>query len=61
MVRDRGSKGMDGCPLTILITDAFIGEEVNPKKKHHQAYTPMGEKKPRVVYKRKYRKVEDRI
>jgi hypothetical protein len=61
---DRGSKETDGCPLTVsvLITDAFIGEEVKPKKKkHHQAYTPMGEKKPGVVYKRKYRKAEDRI
>jgi hypothetical protein len=47
--------------VSVLITDAFIGEEVKPKKKHHQAYTPMGEKKPGVVYKRKYRKVEDRI
>jgi hypothetical protein len=47
--------------VSVFITDAFIGEEVNPKKKHHQAYTPMGEKRPRVVYKRKYRKVEDRI
>jgi hypothetical protein len=47
--------------VSVLITDAFIGEEVNPEKKHHQAYTPMGEKKPGVVYKRKYRKVEDRI
>jgi hypothetical protein len=44
---DRESKETDGCPLT----DAFIGEEVNPEKKHHQAYTPMGEKKPGVVYK----------
>jgi hypothetical protein len=47
--------------VSILITDTFIGEEVNPEKKHHQAYTPMGEKKPGVVYKRKYRQVEDRI
>jgi hypothetical protein len=47
--------------VSVLITDAFIGEEVNLKKKYHQAYTPMGEKKPGVVYKRKYRKVEDRI
>jgi hypothetical protein len=47
--------------VSVLITDAFIGEEVKPEKKHHQAYTPMGEKKPGVVYKRKYRKVEDRI
>jgi hypothetical protein len=45
--------------VSIFITDAFIGEEVNPEKKHHQAYTPMGEKKPGVVYKRKYRKAED--
>jgi hypothetical protein len=42
--------------VSVFITDAFIGAEVNPKKKHHQAYTPMGEKKPGVVYKRKYRK-----
>jgi hypothetical protein len=42
--------------VSVLITDTFIGEEVNPEKKHHQAYTPMGEKKPGVVYKRKYRK-----
>jgi hypothetical protein len=47
--------------VSILIPDAFIAEEVNPEKKHHQAYTPMGEKKPGVVYKRKYRKAEDRI
>jgi hypothetical protein len=47
--------------VSILITDAFIGEEVNPEKKHHQAYTPLGEKKQGVVYKRKYRKAEDRI
>jgi hypothetical protein len=47
--------------VSVFITDAFIGEEVKPKKKHHQAYTPMGEKKPGVVYKRKYRKAEDRI
>jgi hypothetical protein len=32
--------------VSVFITDAFIGEEVNPKKRHHQAYTPMGEKKP---------------
>jgi hypothetical protein len=32
--------------VSVLITDAFIGEEVKPEKKHHQAYTPMGEKKP---------------
>jgi rhodanese-related sulfurtransferase len=47
--------------VSILITDDFIGEEVKPEKKHHQAYTLMGEKKPGVVYKRKYRKAEDRI
>jgi hypothetical protein len=47
--------------VSILITDAFIGEEVKLEKKHHQAYTLMGEKKPGVVYKRKYRKAEDRI
>jgi hypothetical protein len=47
--------------VSVFITDAFIGEEVQTEKKHHQAYTPMREKKPRVVYKRKYRKVEDRI
>jgi hypothetical protein len=47
--------------VSILITDAFIGEEVKPEKKHHQAYTPMGEKKPGVVYKRNYRNAEDRI
>jgi hypothetical protein len=47
--------------VSIFITDAFIGEEVNPEKRHHQAYTPMGEKKPGVVYKRKDRKAEDRI
>jgi hypothetical protein len=47
--------------VSIFITDAFIGEEVKPEKKHHQAYTPMGEKKPGVVYQRKYRKAEDRI
>jgi hypothetical protein len=40
--------------VSVLITDAFIGEEVKPEKKCHQAYTPMGEKKPGVVYKRKY-------
>jgi hypothetical protein len=42
--------------VSVFITDTFIGE-----KKHHQAYTLMGEKKPGVVYKRKYRKAEDRI
>jgi hypothetical protein len=42
--------------VSVLITDTFIGEEVNPERKHHQAYTPMGENKPGVVYKRKYRK-----
>jgi hypothetical protein len=47
--------------VSVFITGAFIGEEVNPEKKHHQAYTPMGEKKLGVVYKRKYRTVEDRI
>jgi hypothetical protein len=47
--------------VSILITDAFIGEEVNSEERHHQAYTPMGEKKPGVVHKRKYRKAEDRI
>jgi hypothetical protein len=47
--------------VSIFITDTFIGEEVNPEKKHHQAYTLMGEKKPEVVYKRKYREAEDRI
>jgi hypothetical protein len=30
--------------VSILITDTFIGEKVKPEKKHHQAYTPMGEK-----------------
>jgi hypothetical protein len=44
-----------------VITDTFIGEEVKPEKKYHQAYMLMGEKKPGVVYKRKYRKAEDRI
>jgi hypothetical protein len=47
--------------VSIFITDTFIGEEVKPEKKHHQAYTPMGEKNPGVVYERKYRKAEDRI
>jgi hypothetical protein len=47
--------------VSIFITDAFIGEEVKPEKKHHQAYTPMGENKPGLVYRRKYRKAEDRI
>jgi hypothetical protein len=47
--------------VSIFITDMFIREEVNPEKRHHQAYTPMGEKKPGVVYKRKYRKAEERI
>jgi hypothetical protein len=47
--------------VSVLITNAFIGEEVKPEKKHHQAYTLIGEKKPGVVYKRKYRKAEDRI
>jgi hypothetical protein len=47
--------------VSVLITDTFIGEEVKSEKKHHQAYTLMGEKKPGVVYKRKYRKAEDRI
>jgi hypothetical protein len=47
--------------VSVFITDTLIGEEVNPEKKHHQAYMPMEEKKPGVVYKRKYRKVEDRI
>jgi hypothetical protein len=47
--------------VSVVITDAFIGEEVRSEKIHHQAYTPMGEKKPGVVYKRKYRKAEDRI
>jgi hypothetical protein len=47
--------------VSVLITDTVIGDEVKPEKKHHQAYTPMGEKKLGVVYKRKYRKAEDRI
>jgi hypothetical protein len=47
--------------VSIFITDAFIGEEVKPEKKHHQAYTPIGENKPGVVYKMEYRKAEDRI
>jgi hypothetical protein len=47
--------------VSIFITDTFIGEEVNPEMKHHQAYTLMGEKKHGVVYERKYRKVEDRV
>jgi hypothetical protein len=51
----------DHSKVSVFITDTFIGEEVNPEKKHHQAYTLMGEKKPVVVYKRKYRKAEDRI
>jgi hypothetical protein len=38
--------------VSIFITNMFIGEEVNPEKRDHQAYTPMGEKKPGVVYKR---------
>jgi hypothetical protein len=52
---------LDHPTISIFITDAFIEEEVNPKKKHHQAYTPEGEKKSGVVYKRKYRKAKDRI
>jgi hypothetical protein len=51
----------DHSMVSIFITNVFIGEEVNPEKRHHQAYTLMGEKKPGVVYKRKYRKAEDRI
>jgi hypothetical protein len=47
--------------VSVFITDTFIGEEVNPEKKHHKAYTLIGEKKPGVVYKKKYRKAEDRI
>jgi hypothetical protein len=47
--------------VSIFITDTFIGEEVKPEKKHYQAHTLMGEKKPQVVYKWKDRKVEDRI
>jgi hypothetical protein len=47
--------------VSVFITDMFIGEEVNPEKRHHQAYTVMGEKKPGVMYKRKYRKAENRI
>jgi hypothetical protein len=47
--------------VSIFITDTFIGKEANPEKKHHQAHTPRGEKKPGVVYKRKYRIVEERI
>jgi hypothetical protein len=41
--------------VSVFIPDAFIGEEVNPDKKHHQTYTLMGEKKPGVVYKEKQR------
>jgi hypothetical protein len=52
---------LDHPMVSVFITDVFIGEEVNPEKRHHQAYTPMGEKKPGVVYKRKYRQAEDRI
>jgi hypothetical protein len=47
--------------VSVFIIDMFIGEEVNLEKSHHQAYTLIGEKKPGVVYKRKYRKAEDRI
>jgi hypothetical protein len=47
--------------VSVFITDKFIGEEVNPEQRHHQAHTPMGEKKPGVVYKIKYRKAVDRI
>jgi hypothetical protein len=36
--------------VSVLMTNAFIGGELKPEKKHHQAYTPMGEKKPGVVY-----------
>jgi hypothetical protein len=28
--------------VSVLITDAFIGEEVKPEQKHHQAYAPVG-------------------
>jgi hypothetical protein len=37
---------LDHPTVSVFITDVFIGEEVNPEKRHHQAYTPMGEKKP---------------
>jgi hypothetical protein len=36
--------------VSIFITNTFIGEEVNPEKRHHQAYTPMGEKEPGGLY-----------
>jgi hypothetical protein len=35
---------LDHSMVSIFITDMFIGEEVNPEKKHHQAYTPIGER-----------------
>jgi hypothetical protein len=60
----RSTRGEGACGIStvsVFLTNTFIGEEFNPEKRHHQAYTPMGEKKPGVVYKRKYRKAEDRI
>ena len=43
--------------MTIILMALTKKSETN----HHQAYTPIGEKKPGVVYKCKYRKAENRI
>lgn len=53
----------DGRPdVNLLISEAYEAAEVKgPAKKHHQAYSPVGDKKPGVVYKRKYRKAEQRV
>jgi hypothetical protein len=50
---------------TTPIIDIFVSEAyesmATTDPKHHHAYTPLGEKKPGVVYKRKYRKAADRV
>jgi len=46
--------------VEVFITDVYEGQPPT-EPKLHQAYTPVGEKKKGVVYKRKYRKAADRV
>ena len=46
--------------VNILVSEIYESSPTTDPKLHH-AYTPLGEKRPGVVYKRKYRKAADRI
>lgn len=48
--------------VDVFIAESYAAADIKADtQKLHQAYTPLGEKKPGVVYKRKYRKAADRV